>query len=159
MPVYQCRECNGNIDPTEQVRCPSCNEKKPLSCSKCNEPINHHDIHGIEKLRTKRPLLCKACGNDNEVVKCPLCKIAQPRSNGVTVSQVEGANVYHKACLNKRREVIRYANMAAPASAAMFVIIAFLVQSSSKAAFFGCLVTAAVLFVAIRMFRTIIEPR
>lgn len=159
MPVYQCRECNGNIDPTEQVSCPSCHIKKPLSCSKCNEPINHHDIHGIEKLRTKRPLLCKSCGVDNEVVKCPICKIAQVRSHGVTLSEVEGANVYHKACLEKRREAIRLANIAAPASAVGLLIIGFLIRGTNPMALTGCVISAVILFVAIKMFRTIIEPR
>lgn len=159
MPVYNCRECNGNVDPTEQVSCPSCNEKKPLSCSKCSTPINHHDIFGIEKLRTKRPLLCKSCGTDNEVVKCPICKLSQVRSQGVTVSEVEGAPVYHKACLEKRREVIKYANIAAPASAAGFVLIGLLMMNTASYALPACIGIAVVLYVAIKAFKNVIEPR
>lgn len=159
MPVYTCRECNGMLDPTEQVSCPSCKCKKPLLCSKCNEPINHHDIHGIEKLKTKRPLLCKACGTNNEVVKCPICKLSQVRSQGVTLSEVEGANVYHKACLEKRREVIRLANIAAPASAAGIILIGVLLRGSVDQSMLASVVVAVVLFVGIKMFKTIIEPR
>jgi hypothetical protein len=159
MPNYQCRECNANIDPTEQVSCPSCKTKKPLLCSKCNEPINHHDIFGIEKLRTKRPLLCKSCGHDNEVVKCPICKLSQVRSQGVAISEVEGANVYHKACLEKRREVIKMAGYAAPASAIGIFVIGLLMRGNNNAAFLGCMITAGILFVAINMYKTIIEPR
>lgn len=159
MPVYNCRECNGNIDPTEQVSCPSCNTKKPLSCSKCNQPINHHDIFGIEKLRTKRPLLCKACGTDNEVVKCPICNLSQVRSQGVTISEVEGANVYHKACLEKRREVIKQANIAAPVCAVGFALIGLLMMNKATYALPACIAISVVLFVAIKAYKTIIEPR
>ncbi len=134
MPNYNCRECNGMLDPTEHVSCPSCKTKKPLLCSKCNDPINHHDIFGIEKLRTKRPLLCKNCGNDNEVVKCPLCKVSQVRSQGVTVSELEGAKVYHKHCLEKRREVIKMANYAAPASAVGILLIGALLSVNMSSA-------------------------
>ena len=159
MPVYNCRECNGNVDPTEQVSCPSCNEKKPLACSKCNTPINHHDIFGIEKLRTKRPLLCKSCGTDNEVVKCPICGLSQVRSQGVTVSQVEGAHVYHKACLEKRREVIRYANIAAPASAVGVALIGLILMNTANYMLPASLGIAAVLFVGIKAYKNFIEPR
>lgn len=159
MPNYNCRECNGNVDPTEQVSCPTCKCKKPLLCSKCNEPINHHDIHGIEKLKTKRPLLCKACGTSNEVVKCPICKLSQVRSQGVTISEVEGANVYHKACLEKRREVIRLANIAAPASAAGILLIGFLLRGTVDQSLLASAVVAGILFVGITMLKTIIEPR
>ncbi len=159
MPVYSCRECNSMIDPTEQVSCPSCNEKRPLLCSKCNEPINHHDIHGIEKLRTKRPLLCKNCGTNNEVVKCPICKLSQVRSQGATVSQVEGAPVYHKNCLERRLEVIKYCKIAAPASAVGIVIIGLLSAAGMKSAVPISFAVAAILYVGITVFRRIIEPR
>jgi hypothetical protein len=159
MPVYTCRECSGMLDPTEQVSCPTCKCKKPFLCSKCNEPINHHDIHGIEKLKTKRPLLCKPCGTSNEVVKCPICKLSQVRSQGVSLSEVEGAHVYHKACLEKRREVIRLANIAAPASAAGIILIGLLLRGSVDQSMLASVIVAVVLFVGIKMLKTIIEPR
>lgn len=159
MPVYTCRECNGMIDPTEQVSCPSCNTKKPLLCSKCNEPINHHDIFGIEKLKTKRPLLCKACGTSNEVVKCPICKLSQVRSQGVTLSELEGANVYHKACLEKRREVIKLFTIAGPASAVGMLLIGFLLRGAGNQLWLGSVIVGVALFVGITMLKTILEPR
>lgn len=160
MPVYNCRECNGMLDPTEQVACPGCKTKKPLLCSKCNEPINHHDIHGIEKLKTKRPLLCKACGTSNQVVKCPICKLSQVRSQGVTVSELEGANVYHKACLEKRREVLRYVNYAIPVAVVGSIAMGGLLYSSyGMLSVGGALVAAIALFFGIKMFKAIIEPR
>ncbi len=159
MPVYNCRKCNGNVDPTDQVSCPACKEPKPLSCSKCNESINHHDIFAIEKLRTKRTLLCKSCGTDNEVVKCPICRLSQVRSQGVTVSQVEGAPVYHKACLEKRREAIKYANTAAPASAVGITLIGFLIMNKASYALPACLVLSLVLFMGIKAVKNYFEPR
>ena len=123
MPVYKCRKCNEMLDPTETVRCPGCNEKKPLSCSKCSEEINHHDIYEIEKLRTKKPLLCKGCGSDNQVVKCPLCGIGLVRSRGVTVSQLATARVYHKACLDQRLQFFATADKAAMVAAAAGLIL------------------------------------
>jgi hypothetical protein len=147
------------LDPTEQVSCPTCKTKKPLLCSKCNEPMNHHDIFGIEKLKTKRPLLCKGCGTDNEVVKCPICKLSQVRSQGVTISEIEGANVYHKSCLEKRREVIRLANIAGPASAAGIILMGFLLRGSVDQSMLASVIVAAALFIGIKMFKTIIEPR
>ncbi len=159
MPVYNCRKCNGNVDPTEQVACPACKEPKPLSCSKCNDSISHHDIFAIEKLRTKRPLLCKSCGTDNEVVKCPVCKLSQVRSQGVSVSQVEGAPVYHKACLEKRREVIKYANIAAPASAVGVSLIGLLIRNTASYTLPACLAIALALFFGIKAVKNFIEPR
>ena len=147
------------LDPTEQVSCPSCKEKKPLLCSKCNDPINHHDIHGIEKLKTKRPLLCKSCGTDNEVVKCPICKLSQVRSQGVTISELEGANVYHKACLEKRREVIRLANIAGPVGAVGVLLIGLLLQSTGSQYLLTSAIVSGILFFGIKMYKTIIEPR
>lgn len=159
MPIYNCRECGGVMDPTEQVSCPSCHLKKPLSCSKCSDPINHHDIHGIEKLKTKRPLLCKRCGTDNEVVKCRVCKVGLVRSQGVTVSQVEGAPVYHKACLSKRREVVRYAKLASYITPVCILLIGFLLQGRVAQSLLASAVIAGVLFVVINMLRTVWEPR
>jgi hypothetical protein len=121
--------------------------------------MNHHDIFGIEKLKTKRPLLCKGCGTDNEVVKCPICKLSQVRSQGVTISEIEGANVYHKSCLEKRREVIRLANIAGPASAAGIILMGFLLRGSVDQSMLASVIVAAALFIGIKMFKTIIEPR
>ncbi len=160
MPVYNCRECNGMLDPTEHVSCPGCKTKKPLLCSKCNEPINHHDIHGIEKLKTKRPLLCKSCGTSNEVVKCPVCKIGLVRSQGIAVSELEGANVYHKACLEKRRETLRYVNYAVPVAVGGSLAMGVLLYGTYGAlSLGGSAIVALVLFFGIKMFKAIIEPR
>lgn len=145
------------FDPTEQVSCPSCHCKKPFLCSKCNIPINHHDIFGIEKLKTKRPLLCKACGTDNEVVKCPICKLSQVRSLGVTVSELEGANVYHKECLEKRREVIRMADYAAYIAIGATIIIGITVHKNPSY-MMGSFAIGAIAFVIIKMYKTIVTP-
>ena len=52
MPHYPCRQCEALYDPVTNVACPSCGEKHPLNCSKCDKQINHHDIFSIEKLKT-----------------------------------------------------------------------------------------------------------
>ena len=160
MPAYNCRECNSLLDPTEVVRCPSCNEKKPLNCSKCGTEINHHDIHDIAKLRVKKPLLCLGCGADNEVIKCALCNIGLVRSQGESVSPLAGAKVYHKKCLDKRREAVNLINKAAPVS---FVVAALLggVFMATGAKGWGtiALFLACAFFVIIKMISKIIEPR
>lgn len=160
LPAYNCRECNGLVDPTESVSCPHCNTKKPLLCSKCSSPINHHDIHEIEKLRVKKPLLCSSCGVDNQVVKCGLCNVGLVRSQGHTVSPLEGAKVYHKKCLDKRSETVTMANKAAPAAAGAGLLLAlvFLLMGNSGLGV-GALVLGLVLFVGIKMVSKIIEPR
>lgn len=159
MPVYNCRECKELMDPTESVSCPSCNEKKPLNCSKCSEPINHHDIFGIQKLRTKKPLLCNSCGHDNEVVKCGLCKLSLVRSKGISLTPVEGANVYHKECLDKRREVISTANKAAPIAAVLGGVLTVMVKGTTAFGVILLLLISAGLFVGLKMLAKIIEPR
>lgn len=160
MPSYICRECKGLVDPTESVRCPNCNEKRPLVCSKCNAPINHHDIHEIEKLKVKKPLLCISCGKDNKVVNCALCNIGVVRSQGVTVSPLEDAKVYHKKCLDKRREAVGMANKVAPASAGILLLMGIiLIATATKAMGAAAVAVGGVLFIAIKVFATIIEPR
>lgn len=160
LPSYNCRECNSLVDPTETVRCPSCNAKKPLVCSKCNAPINHHDIHEIEKLKVKKPLLCTSCGKDNKVVKCALCNIGVVRSQGVTVSPLEDAKVYHRKCLDKRKEAVGMANKVAPASAGILLLLGIvLMVTATKGAGAAAVGVGGILFVAIKVFATIIEPR
>lgn len=117
MPHYACRVCDDLFDPTQSVRCPHCNEKNPLECSKCGKEINHHDIYGIEKLRTKKPLLCMECGHTTEVIKCGICKTSLVRSQGVTVSKSPRAKVYHKRCYDKQLETVEMARKVAPAMA------------------------------------------
>ena len=152
--------CKAHVDPTETVRCPSCNEKKPLLCSKCSSPINHHDIHEIEKLRVKKPLLCKSCGVDNQVIKCALCNVGLVRSQGETVSPLENAKVYHKKCLAKRREAVGTANKAAPIAAGVSLLFGIiLIASGTQQWAIGALAVGAALFVSIKVFATIIEPR
>lgn len=158
MPSYNCRECDNMFDPTEQVSCPSCGCKKPLLCSKCNTPINHHDIFAIEKLKTKRPLLCLSCGAENEVVKCPICKLSQVRLQGVSVSSEPGANVYHKACLDKRYEVMKMTRYAAPILLSAFLLVGLAIHKS-PVYMFGSFITGAIFFLAIKMYEKIIEPR
>lgn len=160
MPIYSCRNCNGSVDPTETVRCPHCNEKKPLLCSKCSSPVNHHDIHEIEKLRVKKPILCSTCGVDNQVVKCALCNIGVVRSQGETVSPLENANVYHKKCLEKRREAVGVANKVAPAAAGICILLGgVLFFTATKGAGIGAMSIGAILFLAIKLFALRITPR
>lgn len=161
MPSYNCRKCNGLLDPTEVVRCPGCNEKKPLVCSKCSAPINHHDIHEIEKLRVKKPLLCNACGTDNQVVKCALCNVGLVRSQGETVSKLEGAKVYHKNCLRKRRNELDVATKAAPAVAAFGLVIGliFLATSANRMLPAGAIIVGFLLYITIKGLITVFEPR
>lgn len=160
MPAYNCRECKGLFDPTEIVRCPHCNEKKPLNCSKCSEPINHHDIHEIAKLRVKKPLLCSSCGTDNEVIKCALCNVGLVRSQGKTVSPLEGAKVYHKNCLAKREEAVGVANKAAPISAGVALLIGLIfIFTGAQGWGTACLILGGGLFAFIKMIAKIIEPR
>lgn len=147
------------IDPTESVACPSCNEKKPLLCSKCNEPINHHDIHGIQKLRTKKPLLCNSCGHDNEVVKCGLCKLSLVRSKGISLTPVEGAKVYHKECLDKRREVISTSNKVAPVAAILAGVLTMMVKGGGTLGIILLILVAVGMFVALKMLAKVLEPR
>lgn len=160
MPSYNCRSCKGLVDPTETVRCTHCSEKKPLLCSKCSSPINHHDIHGIEKLRVKKPLLCKSCGVDNQVIKCALCNVGLVRSQGETVSPLENAKVYHKKCLAKRREAVAMANKAAPIAGGISLLFGLLlIIIGTKQWAVPALLVGAALFVAIKVFSTVIEPR
>lgn len=160
MPAYNCRQCKGLLDPTEAVRCPHCNEKKPLLCSKCSSPINHHDIHEIAKLKVKKPLLCGGCGVDNQVLKCALCNVGLVRSQGMTVSPLEGAKVYHKNCLKKRQDTVSMANKAAPAAAGVGLLLGLIfVATGSKTAGIGVLAVGIALWVGIKMFSRIIEPR
>lgn len=160
MPAYNCRACNALVDPTETVRCNSCGEKKPLICSKCSSPINHHDIHEVEKLRVKKPLLCHSCGQDNQVIKCGLCNVGLVRSQGITVSPLEGAKVYHKKCLEKRREAIDLAHKVAPAGAGICLLlgIGLLIMGTKTQAVYALLVGTAI-FVGVKAFASIIEPR
>lgn len=160
MPAYNCRQCKGLLDPTETVKCPHCGEKKPLICSKCAEPINHHDIHEVAKLKVKKPLLCLSCGNDNQVLKCALCNVGLVRSQGVTVSPLENAKVYHKKCLARRQEAVALAHKTAPIAAGICLVLALgLVAYGTKMAGAGAALVGAALFVGIKVFATIIEPR
>lgn len=148
------------MDPTETVRCPACNTKTPLNCSKCNKGINHHDIHEIGKLRVKKPLLCIECGADNEVVKCGLCNIGLVRSHGETVSPLEGAKVYHKKCLSKRMEAVGVAKKAAPVSFGAAALMGLIFMATgAKGWGTVCFLVGSALFVVVRMIATIIEPR
>lgn len=148
------------MDPTESVRCPHCNEKKPLLCSKCAEPINHHDIHEIAKLKVKKPLLCNTCGVDNQVIKCGLCNVGLVRSQGITVSPLENAKVYHKNCLNKRQETVNMALKAAPISAGLGLLLGVVfLATGTKAIGIGALVVGMALYLGIRVLATIIQPR
>lgn len=129
-------------------------------CSKCSNPINHHDIHEIEKLKVKKPLLCISCGKDNKVVKCALCNIGVVRAQGVTVSPLEDAKVYHTKCLDKRKEAVAMANKAAPAAAGIMLLLGIvLIFTASKMAGAAAVGVGAVLFVAIKAFGVVIEPR
>jgi DNA-directed RNA polymerase subunit RPC12/RpoP len=160
LPAYNCRSCKGLVDPTETVRCPQCNEKNPLLCSKCNAPINHHDIHEIEKLKVKKPLLCKSCGGDNQVLKCALCNIGLVRSQGETVSPLEGAKVYHKKCLAKRREAVNLAHKTAPAAAGICLLLGGILAATGTKMLAGAAAAVGLaLFIGIKVFATIIEPR
>lgn len=160
MPAYNCRKCNGLLDPTEAVRCPHCNEKKPLICSKCAQPISHHDIHEVAKLKVKKPLLCLSCGNDNQVIKCALCNVGLVRSQGETVSPLEDAKVYHKKCLAKRREAVGLAHKTAPMAAGICLLLGVgLLALNTKTLAVGALVLGGALFIGIKAFATIIEPR
>jgi len=148
------------VDPTETVRCPNCNEKKPLVCSKCSSPINHHDIHEVEKLRVKKPLLCSSCGMDNQVVKCALCNVGVVRSHGETVSPLANAKVYHKKCLAKRREAVDMANKVAPAAAGICMVLGLVLMiTASKTYGAGAAGVGLALFLAIKTFATIISPK
>jgi DNA-directed RNA polymerase subunit RPC12/RpoP len=160
VPAYNCRECNASMDPTESVRCPSCNEKNPLNCSKCSAAINHHDIHEIAKLRVKKPLLCLNCGADNEVLKCGLCNIGLVRSQGETVSPLAGAKVYHKKCLVKRMEAVGVANKAAPISFAVAVVIGLIFMATGAKGWGSVsLLLGCTLFIVVKMIAKIIHPR
>jgi hypothetical protein len=147
------------MDPTETVRCPSCNEKKPLNCSKCSEAINHHDIHEIAKLRVKKPLLCLACGEGNEVLKCGLCNIGLVRSQGETVSPLAGAKVYHKKCLAKRMEAVGVANKAAPISFGVAVLMGGIFMATDAQGWGTiCFLVGCALFMVVKMVARIIHP-
>lgn|GEM_PF-1630947 len=160
MPAYNCRECNALMDPTETVRCPSCNHKKPLNCSKCGTEINHHDIHDIAKLRVKKPLLCLSCGVDNEVIKCALCNIGLVRSQGETVSPLADAKIYHSKCLAKRREAVALTNKVAPISFGVAALLGgVFMATGAKGWGMISLFLACVFFIVIKMIATIIEPR
>ncbi len=160
LPAYNCRKCNGLVDPTETVRCPTCSEKNPLLCSKCSAPINHHDIHEVEKLKVKKPLLCKSCGVDNQVIKCALCNVGLVRLQGETVSPLEGAKVYHKKCLEKRREAVGLAHKTAPAAAGICLLLGtVLLFTGTKTLAAAAAGVGLVLYIAVKVFATIIEPR
>ena len=160
MPAYNCRICKGIVDPTETIKCPSCDESKPLICSKCSSPINHHDIHEIGKLRVKKPLLCIGCGQDNKVVKCALCNLGVVRSQGATVSPLENAKVYHPKCLNKRKKSVEIANKIAPICAGAVLAVGgiFFVTADQKYGV-GALVIGLILYFGIKLFTKIITPR
>lgn len=160
MPHYPCRQCEALYDPVTNVACPSCGEKHPLNCSKCDKQINHHDIFGIEKLKTKKPLLCADCGFANEVVKCPICKLHLVRAKGFSPSSSPNAKVYHRPCYDKRLETITFAKKwAGPSVAALGLIGGFVAYGLSIKGLLASLGTGAVLFAAVMMLAEVIKPR
>jgi hypothetical protein len=64
------------------------------------------EVFQLEKLKTKKPLLCMGCGESGEVVKCKICKLSLVRASGRTLTSNLGANVYHPACLDRQYKTI-----------------------------------------------------
>ena len=114
MPVYPCARCGQSVDPTVDMFCKSCSDKKPYECSRCNKRVSSDDIFKLETLRTKRPLLCMGCGESGEVVKCGICKLSLVRATGQTLSSNLGAKVYHPACVERQFKTVAWVKRFAP---------------------------------------------
>ncbi len=160
MPHYECRECGKLYDPVTVVKCPHCGESHPLNCSKCDKKINHHDIYGLEKLKTKKPLLCEECGYSTEVIKCSICKISLVRSKGFSASNAPNAKVYHRACYDKRIETIEFAKQwAQPAMAVLGVIGGLLGYGLTLKGIISAGAIGAIGFGAVMGLAELIKPR
>ncbi|MBI3925797.1 MAG: hypothetical protein HY319_09670 [Armatimonadetes bacterium] len=119
MPHYPCIKCDGLVDTHNDVVCRECGEKRPFACSKCGKGMNQVDIFQLEKLKTKKPLLCMDCGTANEVVKCGICKGSLVRATGRQLSEAPGAKVYHKDCYEKQMGVVAMTRKLFPVFAAI----------------------------------------
>ena len=64
------------------------------------------EIFLLERLKTKKPLLCIGCGEAEEVVKCGICKLSLVRNRGKQLSAMPGAKVYHIDCYNKQMKTV-----------------------------------------------------
>ena len=106
MPVYPCAQCGGPVDPTLDKACRGCSNDEPYDCSRCNKRMGTDEVFQLEKLKTKKPLLCMGCGESGEVVKCKICKLSLVRASGKTLSSNLGAHVYHPACLERTYNTI-----------------------------------------------------
>ncbi len=147
------------MDPRETVSCPHCSVKKPFACSKCSTPINHHDIYGIEKLKTKKPLLCLACGHENEVLKCHYCNLSLMRSQGITKSDLPGARIYHKKCYDERVKALTKVKKFVPATLLVFLVAGVAVTKLQPLPAGITVVFCGALFVVYRMIVTVMEPQ
>ena len=123
MPVYPCARCGGPVDPTTDLFCKACSDKLPYECSRCNKRMSSDDVFQLEKLKTKRPLLCMTCGESGEVVKCKICKLSLVRASGTTLSSTLGAPVYHQACVDRQFKTVAWVKKMIP----MLSILGFLV--------------------------------
>jgi hypothetical protein len=83
------------------------------------------EIFLLERLKTKKPLLCIACGEAEEVVKCGLCKLSLVRTRGKQLSAVPGAKVYHVDCYNKQMKNVGMVEKFAPVLAVLVCIAGF----------------------------------
>lgn len=76
------------------------------------------------------------------------------------MSPLEDAKVYHKKCLAKRHEAVALAHKTAPMAAGICLLLGVgLIAFKTQWLAVGALGLGAVLFVGIKAFATIIEPR
>jgi hypothetical protein len=83
--------------------CRNCAEKQPFQCSRCEAPLGQSDVYQVERIKFKSALFCHQHGQENEVVKCGICKRDLVRATG---KEVGGAKVYHLDCYRKQLSTI-----------------------------------------------------
>lgn len=153
MPVYPCARCGTSVDPTLDMFCKSCQDKQPYECSRCNKRMSSGEVFQLERLKTKRPLLCMTCGESGEVVKCKICKLSLVRATGRTLSSNLGAPVYHPACVDKQFKTVAWIKRLIPMVALLGLLVGFLMGQNwgGMAAAIGMAVVTAVAFAGATM--------
>lgn len=119
--------------------------------------MNQADIFHLEKLKTKKPLLCLDCGRANEVVKCGICKLSLVRSQGVQVSGAPDAKVYHKDCYDKQIKTVGMAHKFSPGVAVGGVVIALVAWLAGGFSAGGAAAVAGIGLIGGLMIRMIAE--
>jgi hypothetical protein len=103
--------------------------------------IGPETIFQLDRLKTKKPLLCLDCGQSGEVIKCGVCKLSLVRSSGIVGE--ETGKVYHTACHEKQLKTVGQLKKMLPVMALSGVAVGVAVGESQANHLYAALLAIA----------------